>query len=361
MSLDEKPTIDRDMVAEYLSKLFNKKVRLTSFRELGTGILGVAYLMGLKVGGEEKRLVLKTLSTKGFGQDFSADRANTLLYANSVYNKLPNHVRSYDVGAIMDDGSLISVGGAEEFFITMDFVEGAPYAENLDRIKETGKLTGLDMEQVRILAEYEAKIHSIKRIDPVLYVRRIRDLIGRGDCITGLIDTYPKNERTYAFTSDEEFEKIEEKCIAWRWRIKDKTHRLCQVHGDIHPFNILWQGPHKFILLDRSRGEWGEAADDVSCLSFNYLFWSLMYCNSFCEPFKSLFEAFVEKYLDLTGDMELFKVIQPFYAFRALVIAHPLFYPNISVENRRRIFDFMNAVLDVEEFDYREVSSYIKG
>lgn len=359
--MGQKLTINRDRAAEYLSKLFNEEVRLTSFRELGVGVLGVAYLMELEVGREKKRLVLKTLSTKGFGQDFPADRANTLIYAHSVYNKLPNHVRSYDVGAIMEDGSLISVGDAEEFFITMDFIEGTPYAEDLDRIKETGKSVGLDLERAQILAEYEAKIHSVKRVDPVLYVRRIRDLIGRGDCITGIIDTYPKDERTYSFTSDEEFEKIEEKCIAWRWRIKDKTHRLCQVHGDIHPFNILWQGPRKFVLLDRSRGEWGEAADDVSCLSINYLFWSLTRYNGFCGPFKSLFEVFIEKYLNLTGDQELFKVIQPFYVFRALVIAHPLFYPNVSVENRRRIFDFMNTVLGVEEFDYRDVGSYIKG
>ncbi len=361
MGLSEKLTIERDRAAKYLSKLFNRDVHLTSFRELGAGVLGVAYLMELEINGEKKQLVLKTLSTRGFGQDFPADRADTLLYAHSVYNKLPNHVRSYDVGAIMDDGSLVSVGGAEEFFITMDFVEGKPYAEDLDRIKETGELTRLDLERVQILAEYETKTHATKRTDPILYVRRIRDLIGRGDCITGIIDTYPKDERTYAFTSDEEFKKIEKKCIAWRWKIKDKTNRLCQVHGDIHPFNILWQEPQKFVLLDRSRGEWGEAADDVSCLTINYIFWSLMRRGDFEEPFKSLFEKFMEKYLSLTKDAELFRVIQPFYAFRALVIAHPFFYPNISVENRRRIFNFMNTILDTEEFNPEEINSYLKG
>ena len=353
--------IDMTKAANYLSKIFGKDVRLKSFKQLGTGVLGVAYLMEVEVDGEEKRLVLKTLSPKGFGQDFPADRANTLLYAHSVYNRLPNHVKSYDAGAIMADSSLVPMGDAEEFFILMDFVEGTPYAEDLDRIRDARKSTSLDLERVRILAEYEAKVHALKMDDPTLYVRRIRDLLGRGDCITGIIDTYPKDERTYGFTGDEEFERIEKKCVEWRWKIKDKSHRLCQVHGDIHPFNILWQGDREFILLDRSRGEWGEAADDVSCLSINYIFWSLMAYNRFSGPFKSLFEAFMGRYLDLTGDQEVLKVIQPFYAFRSLVIAHPLFYPNISVDNRRRIFNFMNAVLDSEEFDCREVGSYIKG
>jgi hypothetical protein len=354
-------SIDRVKATNYISKVFKKKLYLKSIKKLGAGVLGEAYLIEVEINKEKKLLVLKTLNSKGFGQDFPADRADTLIYAHSVYNRLQNHVKSYDVGAIMENGSLTSMGNAEEFFILMDFVEGIPYAEDLDRIKKTGKSRTLDIERVTMLAEYEAKIHAVKRDDPALYVRRIRDLIGRGDCITGIIDTYPKDDRTYAFTSDDEFKRIEKKCIEWRWKIKDKTSRLCQVHGDIHPFNILWQDRKNFILLDRSRGEWGEAADDVSCLSINYIFWSLMAKNRFEGPFKFLFNTFIEKYLDITGDTEIFKVIQPFYAFRSLVIAHPLFYPNISLENRRCIFNFLNAILDVEEFNTREIDSYLKG
>ena len=177
----------------------------------------------------------------------------------------------------------------------------------------------------------------------------------------GIIDTYPKDRRTYGFTSDEEFEEIEAKCIEWSWKIKGKTHRLCQVHGDIHPFNIIWQGPNEFIILDRSRGEWGEPADDVSCLSINYIFWSLMAYGRLADPFDRLLEVFIETYMDKTHDREMLEVIQPFYAFRSLVIAHPLFYPEVSVENRRRIFNFLNGVLETERFDYREINSYMKG
>lgn len=347
-------------VTEYLSNLFHHPVSVVVFKELGVGVLGTAYIIEFKVNGEKKKVVLKTLSQKGFGQDFPADRANTLLYAHTVYNKMKNHVKSYDAGAVLTDGSLTSLGDAGEFFILMDFVSGDEYAKDLDRIKETGKLQALDVERVRILADYEAKIHSVKKDDPILYDRRIRDLVGRGDCITGIIDTYPRDKRTYAFTNAEEFEAIEKKCIKWRWRIKDKSHRLCQVHGDIHPFNILWQDDRVFTLLDRSRGEWGEAADDVSCLSINYVFWSLMENSRFGGSFERLFEFFFRRYMELTGDEEMMEVIQPFYAFRSLVIAHPLFYPKISVENRRRIFNFLNAVLETERFDYRKVNSYLK-
>ena len=96
-------------ITDYLSKLFGKPISHLSLKRLGTGVLGVAYLIEFEVRGERKRLVLKTLSSKGFGQDFPADRANTLIYAHSVFNKLPNHVKSHDVGAILHDGSIASV------------------------------------------------------------------------------------------------------------------------------------------------------------------------------------------------------------------------------------------------------------
>lgn len=352
--------IHQSELIRYLSHLFQKKVSLKSCKELGMGVLGVTYLIEVEIAGKPKLLVLKIMSSNEFGQDFPADRANTLIYANSVYNTLPHHVGSYDVGAVFKNGSMMSIGKAEEFFIVMDFVEGLQYAEDLDRIKETGTLTALDVKRVDLLAEYEAMIHTTKSHNSQLYTRRIRDLFGRGDCITGIIDSYPKDERTFAFTSDEEFEKIEKKCIRWRWKIKDKTHRLCQVHGDLHPYNIIWQGPQKIVLLDRSRGEWGEAADDVSCLSINYIFWSLIGSNQFGGAFQSMFYAFFERYLNSTKDKELLQVIQPFFAFRCLVIAHPLFYPDINVENRRRIFNFINSVLETEVFDYKQVSSYLK-
>jgi hypothetical protein len=351
--------LDQGKVAEYLRDVFGESTSLLSVRRLGAGVLGFVYVLEIVCEGEKRKIVLKMANPSGFGQDFPADRADTLIYANSVYDKLPFHVKSFDVGAITPDGRLKKLGDAQEFFLLMEHVEGEEYAKDLDRIAETGRIEDLDVEKTLLLAEYMAQIHKVKHDSPGLYVRRIRDLVGRGDCITGIIDSYPRDERTYGFTSDDELEEIEKLCIKWRWKLRGKDSRLCQVHGDLHPFNILWQGPYEFVLLDRSRGEWGEAADDVSCLSINYIFWSLKTWNSYREPFKTLFENLLDHYLELTNDVELMKVIAPFYAFRSLVIANPLFYPNLSNENRRRLFNFMRNVLEAEAFEPSKVESYL--
>ena len=78
---------------------------------------------------------------------------------------------------------------------------------------------------------------------------------------------------------------IEDQSLRWRRRLKPMSGRLSQVHGDFHPYNIVFQENDQFWVLERSRGEWGEPADDVSCLSINYIFFSLRGSGDWSVPF----------------------------------------------------------------------------
>jgi hypothetical protein len=68
----------------------------------------------------------------------------------------------------------------------------------------------------------------------------------------------------------------------------------------------------------------------------------------------------MRNYLQETQDHELLEVIQPFYAFRGLVVASPIWYPNIDQQVRQRLFNFVRNVLEVETFDYRNVNALLK-
>ncbi|NIQ82065.1 MAG: hypothetical protein GTN93_29110, partial [Anaerolineae bacterium] len=48
-----------------------------------------------------------------------------------------------------------------------------------------------DESRVIALADYLADIHADKNPDPALYRRRIRDVMGHGEGIVGIIDSYP--------------------------------------------------------------------------------------------------------------------------------------------------------------------------
>jgi aminoglycoside phosphotransferase (APT) family kinase protein len=240
----------------------------------------------------------------------------------------------------------------------MEEAQGEPYFSDLDAIRERGHLTDLDRERVRMLAQFLAEIHSAPYTGEngkTLYRRRIRNLVGHGECVMGIIDAYD----TVDFITDQELVDYAGKSLAWWGKIRDKSERLCTVHGDFHPGNIRFQG-NDFMVLDRSRGSWGEPADDVSCLAINYIYCAIRDTNTFSGPFAELLELFMDCYLGHTRDKEFFKISQPFFAFRTLVIAHPGFYPEDSRATKRKLLNFGRSVLEAEQFEIEKIQAYVE-
>jgi len=282
-----------------------------------------------------------------------ADRAQMLLWDHSAFNRLPRHVHSVDVGAFQRNGSAVSLGEAEEFFALTEYAEGRAYSEDVARMRDESVLTELDLARGDALCDYLVEIHSLRGTNPELYIRRIRELVGHSECIMGLIDSYPALD-----SYQTQLKQIEQACVDWRWKLKGRVHRLCQVHGDYHPWNILFRDGTDFKLLDRSRGEWGEPADDVTSLTMNYLFFSLQRSGRLDGNLETLFRRFWERYLQKSGDAEMLQVAAPFFVFRGLVMAHPLWYPMLEECVRQKLFNFMHGVLDSDTFNPDEVNRY---
>ncbi len=319
---------------------------------------GVPYMIEVSVNGEVKRVVLETIRPGGFGHEHFSDRAQILLWQHSAFNNLPRHVRSVDAGAFTAGGALKSLGDCREFFIVTEYVEGKPYYLDLEAIKARGELSSLDVKRCLALSDYLVEVHSVKGAGlEHLYVRRVRDLVGHGECIMGLIDSYPSG---LDYADEKTLMEIERRCVEWRWKLKKKAHRCSRVHGDFHPWNILFREGTDFTALDRSRGEWGEPADDVAAITINYLFYSLQAYGEIKDPFKKLFETFWENYLDKTGDEEILTVIQPFYAWRGLVIASPIWYPNLARETRTKIFNFIKNILEIEKINFKNMQLLVE-
>jgi aminoglycoside phosphotransferase (APT) family kinase protein len=233
--------------------------------------------------------------------------------------------------------------------------EGRHYFHDLNDFADREKLETSDIGKIQAMTSYLVKIHAKKKDSRPLYWRKVRDTIGHGECLMGVFDTYPDGTISY-----EEMADIEKKCIDWRARLKPKFRRLCQVHGDFHPGNIWFQDDGTFVLLDRSRGPWGDAADDVSALTINYIFFSINKFGKVQGPYLEALSLFFDKYINETGDTELCNVIAPFYAFRGAVVANPAFYPDVSNEGRRSIINFIHSVLDEESFNIERVNEYLK-
>jgi hypothetical protein len=357
------PDLTREKVQRYLHRVFDAPATVLDMVMLGDhdakDVKGHGYGVPLRVdfqisGHNRQTAVLHTMTPGPFGHEHMADRAQELLWEHQAFNHLPRHVRSLDVCGFQPGGGLISVGDVEEFCLLTDYVEGQSYSHDLERIRDTGDLTTIDLARADALCDYLVEIHKTPGTDPGLYVRRIRELVGHGECIMGIADSYPQ----HPLIPKPFLEKVEHLCVGWRWRLKDLTYRLRQVHGDFHPWNILFRSGPDFSVLDRSRGEYGDPADDVTSLTLNYMFFSLQRSGRLEGGLRTLFLRFWERYLEKSRDCEILSVVAPFFAFRGLVMASPLWYPSLPDTVRLKLLTFIVAVLESDRFDPQKADDY---
>ncbi|MEE8409235.1 MAG: aminoglycoside phosphotransferase family protein [Myxococcota bacterium] len=349
----EATKITPEQVQEYLRRTGHPDAVIESLAPLGMSTQAdlKAYGYGhplhatYTAAGERGEIVIRTMSPDPFGHNRRSARAETLLLGFDTFNDIPRHIRALDIGAFDDDGALLPMGRGE-FFLVTDFVEGELYAQDLHALQNASDANANDLDRATALAEYLAELHSVKA-EPDAYTRTIRDTVGGGEGIFGLCDSYPSDCEVAPL---DRLRAIEREAVAWRWKLHDKTGRARRTHGDFHPFNILFRDGTDFSVLDCSRGGAGEPADDLTCLSINFVFFALTQRAEFDGALRALWDRFWTTYVDVSGDREVLEVVAPFFAWRTLVLASPVWYPNIDDRLRDRLLRFTERLLGGEPF-----------
>ncbi len=297
--------------------------------------------------GALKSVVLHSATPNPFGHELRANRAEEMLIAADTFDLVPRHTRVFDVGAFRGE-DFVSLRDTSEFYLLTEYAEGRPYAHDLRQIAELGALRPNDLARVDALVRYLVSMHAIKLPQPSLYTRSIRDLLGSGEGIFGIVDGYPEHADG---VSREQLEQLESLSLGWRWRLKRHYARLVRIHGDFHPFNVLFDEGSELRLLDASRGSAGDAADDVCAMTVNYLFFALDKPETWQTAFQPLWRRFWSEYLEASRDSGLLQVVAPFLAWRCLVLANPIWYPQVSSAARGRLLDFATRALGAQCFD----------
>ena len=356
-----------DLIEDYLSRWSGGAAHVESVCELGGSTHGAEALksfgygrplcIDFTTGGARRRVVLRQIKRNGFGHERASDCVAEIWEDFNTFSRLARHIKARDIVTLDPNGRLDSIAGAEDLLLLTDYIPGEVYANDLLRIRDADACSEQDVRRARTLANYLVEIHATRRDDPLLWRRRLRDLVGHGEGIFGLTDSYPAD---FAMANAADLRAIEEQANRWRWKLKLLSGRLSQVHGDFHPYNVLFEEAENFHVLDRSRGEWGEPADDVSAMTVNYLAFSLQKYGELAGPFETLFSTFFETYLNGSKDNGLLEAIQPWYAWRVLVVASPVWYPNLNDDARRKLFNFARRMMAEERFEWTQVNRYLQ-
>lgn len=350
---DTARTIDPLQIAAYLQRRGFAAAEIISMVPLGAETqselkaygYGNPLLVTFASAGDTHRVVVRTMAPDPFGHDRRADRVDAMVQSFDQFGTIPRHIKALDVGAFESGGQLLSLPSGEPFLIT-EYVEGELYAGDLKRLSDRETADPLDLARADALARYLVALHQ-RQDGQQRYLRELRDTVGSGEGIFGLCDSYPP----HPVATPERLLAIEVAALKWRWQLKGRSHRLSRTHGDFHPFNLLFRQGTDFSVLDCSRGGVGEPADDVTCLSINYYFFALCRHGRFDGPLRELWSVFWRTYLKESNDFEILEVVAPFFAWRGLVLASPVWYPAVSEAVREQLLAFVEGLLDGQFFD----------
>ncbi len=299
--------------------------------------------------GSQRKLVFHVAAHNAFGHDRRSDRAAAQLLAFDTYCTIPRHCRALDVGAFREGGRVVSLGHAGELYLLTEYVEGVPYAQDLRRIASDDAFEPLDVSRARRLGQYLAELHAEPIDNPTAYARSVRDVIGHGEGIFGIVDAFPEGTEGAAL---DRVRRLEAACVEYRWKLRVRRERLRRVHGDFHPFNILFsEGTTELSLLDASQGCLGDPAMDLTALAVNYLFFGMSEEGRWMDACAELWDEFWGTYLEITGDREVLEAAPLFFTFRALVLASPVWYPNARPALRRMLLDLSEQFLTEGRLD----------
>lgn len=349
-------------IAAHLSAVLKQPVMLESSQSLTAAgnsetPLSIVNKLSLRLGnGTRKQIVLRQLNPGEYGLEQPEDRARHILYLARTAAQVPGYAELLDFGVFDATGRLHSLSGCGEFYVLEEFVEGRRYGEEFDTLRSACAASDRDRDVARSLADYLAALHRIDgHEDRTLYRRALRDLVGGGEGVMGLIDGYPP---AFADRHSDLLQQLELACVAGVQRLRGTTRKVRATHGDFHPWNILLDTDGDIRTIDKSRADPNDPAVDVGSMLMNYLMLAFWQCwhggaqRSLTTPAGIvLARDFLTRYRNASDDEGIARALPVYTAMRSAAVASPVFYPDMPEKLRTNVFSFATELAVLPEID----------
>ena len=245
------PGLDAEKIEAYLKSVLGPGVTLLDLTPLDAAkdVKGFGYGVPVRVdyqaaGGERRSAVLHTMSPGPFGHEHMAGpRPDSAVVASGVQPASAARAVAGCGRVRTGRTALISLGRVEEFCLLTEYAAGARLRSGPGAAAQLRRCDGvwISTAPMRFATTWSVYTPCPAAIRICMSAATV-SWSATASASWGLADSYPP----HPLFTPAVLESIEHRAVRWRWRLKGRTHRLRQVHGDFHPWNILFRRRHGF-------------------------------------------------------------------------------------------------------------------
>lgn len=341
-------------LSELISQKLDKKVEFIKIEKIGSGYHSDGFKLSSK-GGDT--FFLKRVKSHDLGFELPERQISSLLISDGMGKRSGLSPRPVGVVIVNDDEEVIvpDIDGDLEIYHIQEFgVENDNYWSRLQKKKDKIKIDKEDIEELDKISDLIVKIHSTKypsdnseRLKSV-YNDGLRAVLVHPELTVMFLHDFTEKDVILPPSKQGEFVGLMLDLIH-KW--KNKTDRLCALHGDFWGANLFFKPDDSAWITDFSRIPWGDPGIDVGWWLSQYLWF---YHETKNPYFKELGEAWLNIYEKKTGDKEIREHVCLILGLMGIIFVTPRFYPDLNVEIGERFFENIWQILKEQKFTWKD-------